>query len=150
MKGWRGQQGFYLDLQRSILKWIFWKTQLFQQEVSFQNQWKTMNGAFFSFGQKINKMKHFLLNRALKCAAVGQSSKVCLIRQIMNHFIGQRWTTLGILRVKKLDYWSPSNLKTHKTPCGTTGHLEDIIRSAKQKGGFSEVVNSETEHQSVP
>lgn len=74
----------------------------------------------------------------------------------MNHFIqihilfGQRSSQAGKLRVKELAYPSPSNHRTHKTPCRTTGHLEDIIGTAEQKGGFSEAVNSEMEHQSSP
>lgn len=62
----------------------------------------------------------------------------------MNHFIqihilfGQRSTQAGMLRVKELAYPSPSNHRTHKTPCRTTGHLEDIIGTAKQEGGFSQ------------
>lgn len=70
------------------------------------------------------------------------STKDHSIRQITNRFIqihilsGQRWIQVGMLRVKRLDYQSPSILKTHKPPYGTTGHLEDIIRTARQKGDF--------------
>lgn len=60
----------------------------------------------------------------------------------MNHFIqihilfGLHSSQAGKLRVKELAYPSPFNHRTHKTPCRTTGHLEDIIATAEQKGGF--------------
>lgn len=41
-----------------------------------------------------------------------------------------------MLRVKELAYPSPSNHRAHKTPCRTTGHLEDIIGTAEWEGGF--------------
>lgn len=56
----------------------------------------------------------------------------------------------GMLRVKELAQPSPPNHKTHRTPCPTTGHLEEVSGTARQEGGFSEAVNSEMEHQSFP
>ncbi len=52
------------------------------------------------------------------------------------HPLGQRSTQAGMLRVKKLAYQSPPDHKTHRTPCRTTSHLEDIIGTAKRRGGF--------------
>lgn len=54
----------------------------------------------------------------------------------------------GGLRVKKLDYSSPSDHITHKPSSRTSGHLEDITGNAKPMGrgrqgvgGFGEVAN---------
>lgn len=67
------------------------------------------------------------------------------------HPLARRSTQAGMLRVKKLDYQSLSNHRTHKTPCRTTVHLEDIIGTANWEGGvFSEAADFEMEHQSFP
>lgn len=42
----------------------------------------------------------------------------------------------AMLRVKEPAHQSPSDHRAHKTPCRTTGHLEDIIGTAKREGGF--------------
>lgn len=41
----------------------------------------------------------------------------------------------GMLRVKELAQPSPPNHKTHRTPCPTTGHLEEVSGTAKAGGG---------------
>lgn len=42
----------------------------------------------------------------------------------------------GMLRVKELAQPSPPNHRTHRTPCPTSGHLEEVSGTARQEGGF--------------
>lgn len=42
----------------------------------------------------------------------------------------------GMLRVKELAGPSPPNHRTHRTPCPTTGHLEEVSGTARQEGAF--------------
>ena len=76
--------------------------------------------------------------------------------QIMNHFIqfhilfGQRSTQAGMLRVKKLDYQSPSNHRTHKKLHVGQLVIWKTLLELQSGGVFSEAVNSEMEHQSFP
>lgn len=120
-------------------------------------EWNSFSKAYFSFYRKhyyiFGALKHAAACELVKTKKLPPSTKDC---SIMNHFIqihilfGQCSIQAGMWRVKKLDYRSPSNLKTHKTLSRTTGHLEDISGTARQEGVFSEAVNSEMEHQSVP
>lgn len=137
----------------------FWKAWLFTTESAVSKCWETMNGTLSSdhiFLTFYLQNYYKFLNQVLKRASTGpidacmlvitkelpSSTKECSIRQIMNHFIqihilfGQWSTQAGMSRVKELAYWSPSNHRTHKTPCRTTGHLDHIIGTAEQEGGF--------------
>lgn len=42
----------------------------------------------------------------------------------------------GMSRVKELAQPSSPNHRAHRTPCPTTGHLEEVSGTARQEGGF--------------
>lgn len=160
MKGLRAWQGFYLDLQRRILKRRFSERPDCSTPGSAVSKcWQTMNGTLSSdhiFLPFYLQNYYRFLNRALNRASTGPIDAFTLVitkelpsspQRVLNqanneplhpnpHPLGQRSTQAGMLRVKELAYQSPSNHRTHKTPCRTTSHLEDISGTAKREGGF--------------
>lgn len=159
MKGLRAWQGFYLDLQRRILKRRFSeRPDCSTPGLQFQNADKLWMEPFLH-----PYFSSFLPSELLQISESGikpgiYRSHWCIhasyyqgtalfpqraLNRANNeplhpnpHPLGQRSTQAGVLRVKELAYQSPSNHRTHKTPCRTTSHLEDISGTAKREGGF--------------